>query len=744
MARHLRYPILALLFGALLGAASARAAEQATVELSSTSATRAVAVSAPTIDAPASVTRPSDLPLTIQADATDADGSDVLTITATGYPASLTLNHVPSVSPASATLTGTPSSADAGGYSIQWNVSDGTGGSASTMTQLTVTQNSPPIVTSPATVYGAETIKMTFGVTVSDPDGDTVGSLTASGMPAGATFTKSALNLAGDFVWTPALGQQGTYTVTFTATSGSPGLSASSASNLIIGPVDHPPVMTGIPGTINAVPNVLITFNVTVSDPDGDPINFFVIRGTQNTPLPDGATFTHNANNTFGTFSWTPTPAQISQVHLDCIAESGILNLRTLVVCNIVVRADRPPVVTAPATATVTEGMLLTVNITAADPDNTTPITSLVAAPLPFGATFTHNASNTAGTLQWTPDFTQAGTYSVTFTASNTPAGTTLSGSRTTVITVTDVNRAPVANPGGPYSGVVGLPISFNGSASSDPDGNTLTYTWDFGDGMTGTGPMSAHSYAAGGSYAVTLTVTDNGTPALSNAATTTATISQGFDARVFTAGGNKSIKLSSGKPTWCASIEPVGTSFTVDEVDLGTIMMHYAGNQIPATPGKTAIASDQDHNGVQEIGACFAKDDLRGLFAGLPGGHNTVTVMIDGSLVSGAHFAGSTEVDVVASGGGTLAASLSPNPFNPSAVLTFTTHAPGHVRVRLFDASGRLVKTLVDEPYMTAGIHDVHVGSRNDTGGRLASGIYFYHIETAEGAFTGRAAIVQ
>jgi PKD repeat protein len=744
MARHLRYPILALMFGALLGAASARAAEQATVELSSTSATRAVAVSSPTIDAPPSVTAPSDLPLTIQADATDPDGSDILTITATGYPASLTLNHVPSGSPASATLTGTPSSADVGGYSIQWNVSDGTGGSASTMTQLTVTQNSPPSISSPATVNGAETIKMTFAVTVSDPDGDTVGSLTASSMPSGATFTPSGFNTAGEFLWTPAIGQQGTYDVTFTATSGSPGRSASTTSHLIIGPVDHPPVMTGIPATINAVPNVLITFNVTVSDPDGDAITFFVIRGTQNTPLPTGATFTHNANNTFGTFSWTPTPDQISQVHLDCIAESGILTLRTLLVCNIVVRADRPPVVTAPATATVAEGMPLTVNITAADPDNTTPITSLIAGPLPFGATFTHNAANTTGTLQWTSDFTQAGTYSVTFTASNTPAGTTLSGSRTTVITVTDVNRAPVANPGGPYSGVVGLPISFNGSGSNDPDGNTLTYAWDFGDGMTGTGATPSHSYAAGGSYSVSLMVTDNGTPALSNTATTTATISQGFDARVFTSGGNKTIKLNSGKPTWCASIEPVGTSFSVDDVDLGTIKMHYAGNQIAAIPGKTAVASDQDHNGVQELGACFSKDDLRTLFAGLPGGHNTVTVMIDGSLVSGAHFTGSIEVDVQAPGGGALAASLSPNPFNPSAVLTFSTHTAGHVRVRLFDASGRLVKTLVDEPYMTAGIHDVHVGARNDTGGRLASGIYFYHIETAEGSFTGRAAIVQ
>jgi len=105
MARQLRYPVLALLVGVFLGASHAAAAEQATVELSSTAAARAVAVSAPTIDAPAAVSRVADQPLSIDAVATDADASDILTITAAGYPASLSLVHVPSVSPATASIT---------------------------------------------------------------------------------------------------------------------------------------------------------------------------------------------------------------------------------------------------------------------------------------------------------------------------------------------------------------------------------------------------------------------------------------------------------------------------------------------------------------------------------------------------------------------------------------------------------------------------------------------------------------
>ncbi|MCU1658271.1 MAG: domain containing protein, partial [Pseudonocardiales bacterium] len=54
------------------------------------------------------------------------------------------------------------------------------------------------------------------------------------------------------------------------------------------------------------------------------------------------------------------------------------------------------------------------------------------------------------------------------------------------------------------------LACSFDGSTSSDPDGSVASYAWDFGDGTTGTGASASHTYAADGSYNVTLTVTDN------------------------------------------------------------------------------------------------------------------------------------------------------------------------------------------------------------------------------------------
>jgi PKD repeat protein len=56
-----------------------------------------------------------------------------------------------------------------------------------------------------------------------------------------------------------------------------------------------------------------------------------------------------------------------------------------------------------------------------------------------------------------------------------------------------------------------GLACVFDASGSTDADGTVASYAWDFGDGTSGTGPSPSHSYAAPGSYNVTLTVTDNG-----------------------------------------------------------------------------------------------------------------------------------------------------------------------------------------------------------------------------------------
>jgi len=99
------------------------------------------------------------------------------------------------------------------------------------------------------------------------------------------------------------------------------------------------------------------------------------------------------------------------------------------------------------------------------------------------------------------------GTFTVALTVTD-DGGATHTASTTATITPAPI--PPSANAGGPYSGVVGSVISFDGTGSSDADGTIASYTWDFGDGGVASGPSPTHSYSVDGNFTVTLTATDN------------------------------------------------------------------------------------------------------------------------------------------------------------------------------------------------------------------------------------------
>jgi len=129
----------------------------------------------------------------------------------------------------------------------------------------------------------------------------------------------------------------------------------------------------------------------------------------------------------------------------------------------------------------------------------------------------------------------------------------------------------------------VGVPVAFDASASYDSNGEIATYTWDFGDGNTGSGIETSHVYDQDLYYVVTLTVTDNdGETGIESQAVIpqTTTIDDGGCPGGSCGGGgstDKPLAVITGMPG-CAGVK-VGTPITLDgsysRAAEGTIIHH-------------------------------------------------------------------------------------------------------------------------------------------------------------------------
>jgi PKD repeat protein len=159
------------------------------------------------------------------------------------------------------------------------------------------------------------------------------------------------------------------------------------------------------------------------------------------------------------------------------------------------------PAMTAQATARRTSGPApLSVDFV--------PNVTADASEVPFTYSWTFGDGGTSTIALPSHTYSTAGTYSAAVTVSGAKGGTAQSAPVT--ITVTGGGGTPLSASASANkaSGAAPLTVAFTGSASGGT--SPYTYSWEFGDGSTGTGASTSHTYDTAGTYSAVLTVADS------------------------------------------------------------------------------------------------------------------------------------------------------------------------------------------------------------------------------------------
>jgi hypothetical protein len=359
-----------------------------------------------------------------------------------------------------------------------------------------------------------------IGLDATDADGQVV-TLYVDNLPPGAVFDSRTRMLS----WLPGYDQAGLYPdLRIVASDGI--TSTVKTLSLLVRPANAAPLISGVPAR-SVREGDPISVRLSAFDPNGDEVRF------ESPNLPQGA----QLNPLTGLLQWTPAYTQAGSYDIALWATDGMLRSETIFHVE-VTNVNGVPVFDSFDDWTVVEGQGISFRAFAFDPDNPAyvprdrlasgelidiselsvaePSVTISVEGLPPGATF----DPVTWMFEWTPGYTQTGTYTVRFTATDDGNGTSVPNtvSIDVPLTVYNANRAPVIVPWGNQSvargDVLEIPLDI-----ADPDGNPLEITTEglprFAEIRTLDDGSRVLRIAPGaqdrGDYVVTLTATDDG-----------------------------------------------------------------------------------------------------------------------------------------------------------------------------------------------------------------------------------------
>jgi hypothetical protein len=266
-----------------------------------------------------------------------------------------------------------------------------------------------------------------------------------------------------------------------------------------------------------------LTITNTATDPDSPPQELTFSLGT-------GTVTNASINAANGVFTWLPTQDQIGTNAFEVIVtDSGLPPLSATQSFSVTVLAsNNPPVLAAIPDRTIAEGMTLTITNVAADPDSPPQVLTFS---LSGGAASNASIDATNGVFTWTPTQGQIGSnaFEVIVADNGLPS---LSATQTFSVKVLPSNNPPVLASVSNRTVTAGVTLMIT-NVATDPDSppQVLTFSLDPGapvgasidatDGVFMWTPADSQA----GANSITVRVTDNGLPNLSDAKTFTVNV---------------------------------------------------------------------------------------------------------------------------------------------------------------------------------------------------------------------------
>ena len=402
-----------------------------------------------------------------------------------------------------------------GTYVIQLTVNDGTVDSLPATLSLT-TANSPPVARAgPDQRLRVFSVAQLIGDASFDADGNALSYAWAlTTRPAGSLAVLSNITIDNP---TFILDRPGTYVAQLIV---SDGVLNSAPDTIVVTTSNTTPVANaGDDQAVLAGANVQLS-GAASADADGDPLSY----AWSLTNRPSGSSTALSAAAVINPTLVADVPGSYV---VQLMVNDGSLDSIPDTVLVTATAANTAPVA-ANDSYTVVQGGSLTVpspGVLTNDNDNG-PLTALLLANVSSG-TLVLNAN---GGFSYTPNASFSGVDSFTYRAND---GALNSAAATVSITITPANRPPVAQPQVNQNIAVGGTVQLNGSASSDPDGDSLTYAWTMSTRPPGSnaallGPTLVNpTFVAdvAGVYTLALTVNDGRVNSASASVTVTATV---------------------------------------------------------------------------------------------------------------------------------------------------------------------------------------------------------------------------